>query len=88
MNYFLYIVECSDKSKSLYTGITNDLEKRINQHNGLSKIAGAKYTRARRPVRLIYSEILESKSDALKREIVVKNLSRLEKEKLIKSVII
>lgn len=88
MNWYLYLVQCSDKSKSLYTGITNDLEKRIQQHNGLSKIPGAKYTRARRPVKLVYSEKLDSRSDALKREIQVKKFSRIQKEKLIKNDII
>lgn len=88
MDYFLYIVQCSDKAKSLYTGITTDLEKRINEHNGLSKVPGAKYTRARRPVKLVYSEKLSSRSEALKREIVIKKLSRNNKEILIKNVII
>jgi putative endonuclease len=88
MNWYLYIVQCSDKAKSLYTGITNDLDKRIDQHNGLSKISGAKYTKPRRPVKLVYSEKLNSKSEALKREIIIKKFSRVQKEILIKNGII
>ncbi len=78
MNYFVYILECADKT--LYTGTTNNLEKRILSHN-TSKI-GAKYTRGRRPVVLKYFEDCKTKGAALKREAVIKKLTREEKLKL------
>lgn len=81
MVFFVYILECSDKT--LYTGITNNLEKRVFSHNHLK--SGAKYTKARRPVTLKYSEEHESKSCALKREHVIKKLSKSEKVKLLTS---
>lgn len=77
--YYVYILECSDKT--LYIGSTNNIEKRVEAHN-ISKTA-AKYTRARRPVVLKYSESFETKSEALKREINLKKLSRSEKLNLI-----
>jgi putative endonuclease len=80
MAYFVYIVRCCDQT--FYTGVTNDLEKRILAHNGLSP-QGAKYTRNRRPVQLHYCEEYLTKSEALKREYAVKRLSHLEKAKLI-----
>ncbi len=79
MSYFVYILECRDKS--LYTGITNNLEKRLKDHNE-SKI-GAKYTKGRRPVILKYSEKLGTKSRALKREIEIKSWPRKKKLDLI-----
>ena len=77
--YTLYILRCSDTT--LYTGITVDLERRISEHNISDK--GAKYTRSRRPVTLVYSEILETKSAALKREIAIKKMKRTQKEGLL-----
>ena len=77
--YFVYILECKDKS--FYTGITIDLERRVHEHNFSDK--GAKYTKMRRPVKLIYSEKLKNKSEALKREFEIKKLKRVEKEKLV-----
>lgn len=74
----LYILRCSDGS--LYTGITTDVEKRITTHNAGK---GAKYTRSRKPVELVYSEECTDHSTALKREIEIKALSREEKLKLI-----
>jgi len=79
--YFVYIVECADKT--LYTGYTTDLDKRLKNHNE-SKV-GAKYTKARRPVVLKYSEKLPTLSEALKREAKIKNLTRKEKLELIKN---
>ncbi len=76
--WFVYILECRDKS--LYTGITNNIEKRLLAHNTGK---GAKYTKARRPVMLKYYELLNSKSSALKREIAIKKLSRNQKIKLL-----
>jgi putative endonuclease len=78
--WHVYIVECSDKS--LYTGITNDLTKRIDRHNG--SITGAKYTKARRPVRLVYSRAVKNRSSALKEEYKIKKMSRSEKVNLFK----
>lgn len=80
MPYFVYILECADKS--LYTGITTDIEKRLDQHNGVVK-GGAKYTRAHRPVELKYSEELQSRAEALRREHEIKTLARSGKIALI-----
>ena len=78
--WFVYILQCSDES--LYTGISNDIEARIKTHN-CGK--GAKYTRSRLPVKLVYMEKFFNKSGALKREIELKKLSRKKKLNLIKS---
>jgi putative endonuclease len=77
--FFVYILKCVDGS--LYTGYTNDLEKRLTAHNSSS--TGAKYTRARRPVELVYFEESDSKASAQKREYEIKRLSRHEKLDLI-----
>ncbi len=79
--YFVYILECNDGT--LYTGWTTDIDKRIISHN-TSKI-GAKYTSARRPVRLIYKEECVGKKEAMKREWEIKKLTRTAKLKLIDS---
>lgn len=76
--YYCYIVRCSDNT--LYTGITNNLERRIAVHN---KGKGGAYTAARRPVELLYSEYAGSKGDALRRELAIKALSRSQKLALI-----
>lgn len=78
MNYFTYILKCSDGT--FYTGITNDLEKRLRQHNG-EILGGAIYTRSKRPVVLKYFEKLKNRSDALKREYEIKQMRREEKER-------
>jgi len=78
MRFFVYLLECSDGS--YYCGIALDLEKRLKTHNSGK---GAKYTRSRLPVRLVFSETLESKSIALKREAEIKRLSRKQKIALI-----
>lgn len=75
--HYVYIVMCSDNT--LYTGYTVDVDKRIIAHNNGT---GAKYTRARLPVELKYIEMFDSKSDAMKREYEIKQLSRSEKLKL------
>lgn len=77
MNY-TYIVKCSDGT--LYTGWTNDLEKRLDAHNSGK---GAKYTKTRRPVTLAYYEEFETKELAMKREYAIKQLRKKEKLKLI-----
>ena len=76
--WFVYIVECADGS--FYTGITNDLERRIDEHNAGR---GARYTRGRRPVELRYRELQPDRSHASVRECRIKALSRREKQKLI-----
>ena len=79
MNY-TYIVKCSDET--FYTGWTNDLEKRIEMHNSGK---GAKYTKARLPVVLVYYEAFDTKEEAMSREWHIKSLSRSEKQKLIEA---
>ncbi len=75
MAYYVYLLECADKT--FYIGSTNDLEKRVYAHNNLK--IGARYTRARRPVVLRYSERVLDVSTARKREAALKRLSRSEK---------
>ena len=79
MPYHVYILECADTT--LYIGSTNDLEKRLHQHN-TAKV-GAKYTRARRPVKLMYSEEVGELGAARSREAELKRLTRAEKLNLI-----
>jgi len=79
MHYYLYILECSDNT--LYTGITTDIQRRVKEHN--SSVKGAKYTRVRRPVKLVYKEEFADRSSASKREAEIKKLSRKEKLALI-----
>ncbi len=76
--HYIYIIECSDKT--LYTGYTNDLEKRIKVHN---EKKGAKYTRGRTPVLLKYFEEFDNKVDAMKRECEIKELPKEKKIMLI-----
>lgn len=79
MNY-VYILMCKDNT--LYTGWTTSLERRVKVHN---EGKGAKYTRGRLPVELVYFEEFSTKSEALKRECEIKKMKREEKELLIKS---
>lgn len=74
----LYMLRCRDGS--LYTGITTDVQKRLEAHNSGK---GAKYTRSRKPVVLVYQEGCEDHSHALRRELEIKALTKEEKEKLI-----
>jgi len=76
----VYIVRCADNS--LYTGVTTDMRRRLDQHNGLVK-NGAKYTRNRQPVELVYQESADSRSEACKRESLIKCLNKSQKEQLI-----
>lgn len=78
MTYWVYILRCADGT--LYTGCTNDLSRRLAAHNAGK---GAKYTRSRRPVELVYREEVPDKSAALRREATIKGLSRGEKLALI-----
>ncbi|MGE5421983.1 MAG: GIY-YIG nuclease family protein [Ignavibacteriales bacterium] len=79
-SYYVYIVQCADGN--LYTGTAKDLHSRIDKHN---QGQGAKYTRGRLPVTLVYSEKVDSKSEALKREMAIKWMTRPAKLALIKS---
>lgn len=82
MSYFVYILGCSDGT--LYTGYTNSLEKRLLEHN---RGTGAKYTKSRRPCKLLYSEEFETRSEAMKREWEIKHkYSRLDKERMISGI--
>ncbi len=84
MPYYLYILKCADKS--LYAGITTDLKRRVNEHNG--KKLGAKYTAGRRPVKIVYSKKFKNRSTASREEARIKSLTRTQKLALIKSDII
>jgi putative endonuclease len=79
MEYSVYIVKCNDGT--LYTGISNNVNNRVVKHN--KSRGGSKYTRGRQPVRLVYSKVIGTKSDALKEEYRIKQLSRSEKLKLL-----
>ncbi|MBP9781403.1 GIY-YIG nuclease family protein [Candidatus Woesebacteria bacterium] len=81
MPYFVYFLQCADQS--LYCGYTKDLSRRIKEHNDSKK--GAKYTRAKRPVVLVYSEEYATLSEALRREYQLKQLSNQAKKALIRS---
>ena len=79
MAYYVYILECSDGT--LYTGIATDVERRLDEHNNSDK--GAKYTKVRRPLKLVYTEESQDRSSASKREYEIKKLSREKKLELI-----
>ena len=79
VSWFVYSLRCADDS--LYTGITNDLQRRCLQHN---RGTASRYTRGRGPVRLVYQETHDNRSSALKREAAVKALARHRKETLLK----
>ena len=81
--WLIYILECIDDS--LYCGITNNIEKRLKQHKGEIK-GGAKYTRSHWPCKLVYKEKSASRSQALKREAIIKKMSKVEKQTLINSL--
>jgi putative endonuclease len=77
-SWFVYVVRCRDGT--LYTGISTDVEARIARHNDGT---GARYTRARRPVRLLYTERKRTRANALRREAAIKSLTRAEKIDLV-----
>ncbi|MFH1534197.1 MAG: GIY-YIG nuclease family protein [Nitrospirota bacterium] len=79
---YVYIVRCNDGT--LYTGYTTDLKKREAKHNEGN---GAHYTRIRRPIKIVYSEEFETKSEAMKREYQIKCLKREDKERLVEPVL-
>lgn len=78
--WIVYLLRCSDNS--LYTGITTDVERRLQEHKSGE---GAKYTKSRRPVNLVYKEKVGTRSEATKREIEIKNFSKTKKEQLVES---
>ncbi len=80
--YYFYIIRCSDNS--LYCGQTNNLERRIKEHNA-GKTRSAKYTKMRRPVKLVYQEEYETLGLALRRERQIKSWQKAKKEALIRS---
>ena len=79
--WYVYMLRCADDS--LYTGITTDLQRRLQQHNGEPACKGAKYTRSRRPVELVYYEQAADRSSAASREIEIKGLDKSAKLKLV-----
>lgn len=81
-DWFVYMLRCVDDS--LYTGVTTDPQRRLRQHNGELK-GGAKYTRLRRPVELVWQECYDDRSSACKREYAIKQLSRKRKIELLKN---
>ena len=81
-NWFLYVLQCSDGT--LYTGVTTDIDRRLNEHNTSSK--GAKYTKIRRPVKLVYWIDFKARSTAQKAEYKFKQLTREQKEKIINEI--
>ncbi|OGI72575.1 hypothetical protein A3J61_01240 [Candidatus Nomurabacteria bacterium RIFCSPHIGHO2_02_FULL_38_15] len=80
--FFTYILKCADAT--LYVGATNDLDKRLHEHNNLK--SGAHYTKIRRPVKLVYFEEFKTLAEARKREAQIKRLSREKKIKLIGNI--
>lgn len=79
-SWYIYILRCADNS--LYTGIATDVKRRVEEHNSDNSL-GAKYTRARRPVELVYQEKAGSRSEASKREYAIRKLNKQNKEALI-----
>ena len=80
--WIIYLLECGDET--LYCGITNNIYNRLKQHRGEIH-GGAKYTRSRGPIKLVYLEKTKTRGDAQKREIMIKRMSREEKLKIISS---
>ncbi len=84
MKYFVYIVKCSDNT--FYTGITTDINRRVDEHNGKNK--GAKYTKVRQPVKLVYTAEFSDRSSASKEEYKIKQMTHKQKETLNKNNLI
>lgn len=82
MSWYVYMLRCKDGS--LYTGYTDDPQRRLAVHNAGK---GAKYTRSRLPVTLVYQEEFPEKSDALRREAAIKKLKKVQKEGLLKEIL-
>ncbi|MCW8936181.1 MAG: GIY-YIG nuclease family protein [Gammaproteobacteria bacterium] len=84
MSWYVYLLRCDDDS--YYTGITTDLKRRLYEHNNDNKKA-AKYTRARRPLNIVYFELCQSRSDAGIREYEIRKLNRKKKNELANSML-
>jgi len=84
MSWYVYLLECADNT--YYTGITTDLKRRLHEHNNDDKKA-AKYTRARRPLNIVYFELCQSRSDAGVREYEIRKLNRKKKKELASSML-
>jgi len=82
MKWFLYVLQCSDNT--YYTGVTTDIKRRVHEHNTSKR--GAKYTKTRRPVKIVYLSEYESRSSAQKSEYRFKQLTRKQKEEVINKV--
>ena len=82
--WWVYLLQRSDQT--LYVGITTDLQRRLQEHNGTTP-GGARYTRSRRPVRLVWSEPNDSRSAAAQREAAIRKLSRVHKEQLMRAAV-
>ena len=80
MSHYVYVVECD--GGTYYTGYTTDVQRRVEEHNNGT---GAKYTRGRTPVELVYTEQYDTRSAAMSREYEIKQLSRSEKERLVQN---
>jgi putative endonuclease len=80
-SWYVYILRCADTT--LYTGVTTDMERRLREHNG--KTLGAKYTRIRQPVELVYTEVCLNRGGAQRREAEIKKMSRPDKLQLLKN---
>jgi putative endonuclease len=80
MTWYVYIVECKDKT--LYTGSTNDVARRVREHN-TSNVLGSRFTRSRRPVKVVFREAFKTRSEALKREAAIKRYTREKKLELL-----
>lgn len=79
-DWYVYMLRCADNT--LYTGVTTDPERRLREHNGEVK-GGARYTRTRQPVTMVWQETHANRSEACKREAQIKRISKTAKEKLI-----
>jgi len=80
VSWVVYVLRCGDGT--LYTGIARDVERRVLEHNGNDRL-GARYTRSRRPVTLVYREAFTNRSEASRREAAIKRMTRAEKERLV-----
>ncbi len=78
-DWFVYMLRCADDS--LYTGVTTDIERRVSEHNAKKSVT--KYTRVRQPVKVVYQELVNTRSEACKRESQIKKFKKIDKEALV-----
>ena len=81
--HYVYLLQCADKS--FYCGYTTDVDRRVAEHNGEGKVAGARYTSGRRPVTVVYQESFTTRSEAQQREVEIKKLSKRQKLRLLEA---